>query len=151
MEDYLPHAFITIGAAIIIALSYIAIRASKSTAWGKTSGILLDKGTRLHISKDIQTEAINWKSVHIDIEYEYKVDGVKYISKRATFSDIVNKPMSSLDSLLNEYLSSNNIVVYCNPKKHSDSVLLPGVRIWNFTPMVTGALFIGAGLFILNQ
>ena len=151
MEDYLPHILIAIGTAIIASLSYIAMRAVKSRNWKKTSGFLLKKGTRLNISKDIQTNVVDWKSVHIDVEYEYEVDGVKYVSKRATFSDMVNKPMSSLNKILKEYLSTESVEVYYNPKNHSDSVLLPGARIWNFTPMITGCLFIAAGIFFLNQ
>lgn len=151
MEDYLPHIFITVGIAIISFLSYIAIRAVKSKSWKKTSGSLLNKGTRLAISRDVQTKEVDWKSIHIDVEYEYEVDGVKYISNRATFSDMVNKPMSSLNEILYEYLTTEKIVVYYNPKNHSDSVLIPGARVWNFTPMITGGLFIASGIFLLIQ
>ncbi|TCK02654.1 DUF3592 domain-containing protein [Marinobacterium mangrovicola] len=151
MEDYLPHILIAIGVAVIASLSYISIRAVKSNSWKKTPGFLLNKGTRLHISRDIQAKVVDWQSVHIDVEYEYEVDGVKYISKRATFSDMVNKPISSLNKILKEYLATENVVVYYNPKDHSDSVLFPGARIWNFAPMITGGIFIAAGIFLLNQ
>lgn len=149
MEDSLALLSIAIGVVIILFLTFISVNAAQSKSWLKTSGVLLNKGTRLHISKDIQANVVTWKSVHIDIEYEYEVEGKKYISKRATFSDMVNKPMSSLDSLINQYLTENSITVYYNPNKHSDSVLFPGVKIWNFTPMITGLAFIFGGLFFL--
>lgn len=151
MESYLPYFLIFIGVGLIIFLTSLILRATKSKSWEKTSGVLLDKGTRLHISRDIITKNIDWKSIHIDVQYEYEVDGKIYISKRVTFSDMVNKPMSCLNKLLNEYLSTNKIIVYYNPKNHGDSVLFPGATIWNFTPMITGVIFISVGIFLLNS
>ena len=151
MHDSLPYIFIAIGVVIILFLSYIAIRAIKSSQWQTTPGVLLKKGKKLVVSKDTRNRKVEWKTTQIDIEYEYEVNGEKYISKRATFSDMVNKPMSSLDELLNEYLTTSHIIVYYNPSKPSDSVLFPGVRIWNFTPMVSGVLFIATGVYLLSQ
>lgn len=151
MENYIPHGFIFAGIGIIAFLSFLAIRASRSSSWNAVPGVLLEKGTRLHVSRDIETGRMSWKSLHIDVEYSYEVEGAEYVSRRVTFSDMVNKPMSSLDGILNEYLASENVTVYYNPSKPSDSVLLPGVKLWNFTPMVTGLFSIAFGLFLLYQ
>lgn len=153
MEAYIPYILIVVGAAILGYLVYIAFRASSSTSWPKTSGVLLSKGKQLHVSRDLTSHEkhVTWKSLHIDVEYEYEVDGVRYVSSRVTFSDMVNKPVSALDRVLDEYLSSDQVTVHYNPKDPSDSALHPGLRVWNFTPMITGILFIGAGVFLLYQ
>jgi len=153
VNEYIPHILIFIGTGIIAFLSFLAIRAAKSTSWNTAPGVLLKKGTKLIVSKDqgrfsVDKNTVNWKSLHIDVEYAYQVDGVEYVSKRVTFCDMVNKPISSLDKILNEYLASDKVTVYYNPLKHSDSVLLPGVKLWNFTPMITGLIFIASGVFI---
>ncbi|WP_372761147.1 DUF3592 domain-containing protein [Pseudoalteromonas sp.] len=146
--DYLPRILISIGIGIIILLTYAAIRGYKSKKWRSTKGILLDKGTQVHISKALDSNVITWKSTHIALQYEYEVAGETYRSTRATFSDMVNKPKSSLDLLLNEYAEHDYIVVYYNPANYQDSVLFPGISIWNITPMLTGVLFIAAGVYI---
>lgn len=151
MEEYLPHLFVLVGVGILALLTYFAVRAVKSASWPSTAGVLLKKGTREHISRDIQTDRVGWSSIHADVEYSYEVNGVEYISKRATFSDMVVKPMSALNALLEEYLASDRVTVYYNPQNPKDSVLLPGARIWNFTPMVTGFGFLGVGVFLLLQ
>lgn len=149
MAEYIPHILILAGMGIIAFLSFLAIRAARSSSWPAASGVLLRKGTQLHVSRDKETELVNWKSLHIDAEYAYQVEGVEYTSRRVTFCDMVNKPRSSLDNILDEYLTSEKVTVYYNPMKHSDSVLLPGVKIWNFTPMVTGLFSIALGVFFL--
>ncbi len=146
--DYLPRILISIGIGIIILLTYAAIRGYKSKKWRSTKGILLDKGTQVHISKALDSNVITWKSTHIALQYEYEVAGETYRSTRATFSDMVNKPKSSLDLLLNEYAEHDYIVVYYNPANYQDSVLFPGISIWNITPMLSGVLFIAAGVYI---
>lgn len=151
MEDYLPHIHITIGLIIIGALAILALKAARSKSWPSASGVILSKGKKVIDSKSSFHGTTNMKSTQVDMEYQYEVDGVKYVSKRATFSDLVNKPISALDNILSQYELEREIVVYYNPKKHSDSVLIPGVRVWNFTPMITGLFFIAGGFFFLYQ
>ena len=141
--------FIIVGALILGFLSYIAIRAFKSKYWTLCNGTILESGTKLHVSGGAGTNERGWSSLHIKMEYEYIVEDVKYISKRVTFSDMVNKPYSSLDNLLNEYIENDHIQMYYNPTNHKDSVLVPGLSIWNFTPMITGFGFVGVGVFML--
>jgi hypothetical protein len=146
--EYLPKILISIGIGIIILLTFLAIRGYRSKKWRSTKGILIDKGTQVHISKALDSNAITWKSTHIALQYQYEVAGETYRSTRATFSDMVNKPKSALDLLLNEYAEHDYIVVYYNPANYQDSVLFPGISIWNITPMLTGLLFIAAGVYI---
>lgn len=151
MEDYLPHLFVLVGVGILALLTYHAVRGAKSKSWPTTPGVLLKKGTREHISTDRQTGTVKWSSIHADVEYSYQVDGVEYTSKRATFSDMVVKPMSALNRLLDDFLKTDRITVYYNPKKPADSVLIPGASIWNFTPMLVGFGFMAGGVFVLLQ
>lgn len=146
--EYLPKVLIIIGGSILVLLSYFAIRGYRSKKWHSTKGILLDKGTKLHLSADLDSTAITWKTLHIKLLYEYEIAGETYRSTRATFSDMVNKPKPALDLLLNEYAQHDYIVIYYNPAKYQDSVLFPGVSVWNFTPMLTGLLFVAVGGYL---
>ena len=67
----------------------------------------------------------------------------------ATYSDVVNKTVGSLKKLQERYRGKSQIQVYYDPARHGESVLIPGVNIFNFTPLITCSLFILAGVFAI--
>jgi hypothetical protein len=147
-----PYIFIIVDALIIFALCIVAFKAFLTNGWAETNGVILKSGKVLRISERITLEETqSWKSLHIDMEYRYKVDGKEYCSTRVTFTDFVVKPESSLNKLLQEYIENKNIKVFYNPKKPEKSILVPGMSVFNFTPMITGALLMGVGFFILHS
>ncbi|MCL1080272.1 DUF3592 domain-containing protein [Parashewanella spongiae] len=146
-----PYIFIIVGSLIILALGIVAFKAFLSNGWTETTGIILKSGKALRITEsNTLHEKRSWKSLHIDMEYRYKVEGKEYRSTRVTFTDFVFKPESSLNKLLQEYIENKQIRVFYNPKNPEKSVLVQGMSIFNFTPMITAGLLIGAGVYMLK-
>lgn len=92
-------------------------------------------------------EAAAWV---VDFRYRYSVADRKYEGSRVTYSDGINKTMRALRKLQDRYKGKSQIQVYYNPKNPKQSVLVPGLSLFNFTPLITSTLFIAAGIFILT-
>jgi len=86
----------------------------------------------------------------VDFEYRYSVAGQTYEGSRVTYSDHVNKTVGAVRKLQERYRGKRSIQVFYKPGNPSDSVLVPGLSIFNFTPLITSALFVLAGLFVLS-
>ena len=84
----------------------------------------------------------------MNFNYSYTVANRKYDGSRVTYSDGINKTMRALRKLQDKYQGKSQMQVYYNPKNPNQSVLVPGLSIFNFTPLITSALFILAGVFI---
>ena len=86
----------------------------------------------------------------VDFRYRYRIGDREYRGQRVTFSDGINKTMRALRKLQDAYQGKSEIRVYYNPSKPSQSVLVPGPNLFNFTPLITSALFVAAGVFIFT-
>jgi len=86
----------------------------------------------------------------VNFRYHYSVADRKYDGSRVTYSDGINKTMRALRKLQEKYQGKSLMKVYYNPTDPKQSVLVPGLSIFNFTPLITSALFILAGLFIYS-
>lgn len=86
----------------------------------------------------------------VNFRYSYSVSDGKYEGSRVTYSDGINKTSRALKKLQKRYQGKSLIQVYYNPEKPEQSVLVPGLGIFNFTPLITSVLFILAGLFIYS-
>ena len=85
----------------------------------------------------------------VDFAYRYSVADRQYQGKRVTYSDGINKTMRALRKLQDKYQGKAQVRVHYNPKNPRQSLLVPGLSIFNFTPLITSSLFILAGVFIL--
>ena len=86
----------------------------------------------------------------VNFKYSYSVSDRKYKGSRVTYSDGINKTSRALKKLQKRYQGKSLIQVYYNPGNPRQSVLVPGLGIFNFTPLITSVLFILAGLFIYS-
>ena len=84
----------------------------------------------------------------VNFRYRYNVDDTPYVGTRVTYSDGINKTMRALRTLQSKYQGATQIQVFYNPKKPSQSVLVPGLSIFNFTPLITSSLFVLVGVFM---
>ena len=53
------------------------------------------------------------------------------------------------ERLQERYRGKSQIQVYYDPDRPAESVLIPGLNIFNFTPLITSALFVLAGLLVI--
>lgn len=141
--------FIFFGLAISAFFLFKIFRALTSTKWPYVFGDLDSTDLKLVVYTGRDHGADNASALVVDFKYRYSVEGVDYKGSRVTYSDVVNKTVGSLKKLQKKYRGKNQIQVYYDPERPGESVLIPGVSIFNFTPLITCSLFILAGLFII--
>ena len=87
----------------------------------------------------------------VNFRYSYRVADRDYAGSRVTYSDGINKTARALRRLQDRYRGKSSVQVYYNPANPRQSVLVPGLSIFNFTPLITSILFVLAGLFIYSH
>ena len=142
--------FILVGVSTGAFFCYRIYQGTTSTRWPFVTGELESNDLKEVIYKGRDAsggpdEASAWV---VNFKYSYKVADRKYDGSRVTYSDGINKTMRALRKLQDKYQGKSQIQVYYNPQDPNQSVLVPGLSIFNFTPLITSALFILAGVFI---
>jgi hypothetical protein len=154
MEDTLivviGSCFVLVGIATGAFFCYRILQAVASERWPFVLGELESTDLREAVYRGREVgggpdEASAWV---VDFRYSYAVADKKYRGKRVTYSDGINKTMGVLRRLQDRYRGKSQIQVYYNPNNPKQSVLVPGLSIFNFTPLITSALFVAAGVFI---
>jgi len=142
--------FVLVGIATGAFFCYRILQAVASKRWPFVLGELESSDLReaVYRGREVGGGADEASAWLVDFKYSYTVADKKYRGKRVTYSDSVNKTMRALRKLQDRYRGKSQIQVYYNPKNPQQSVLVPGPSIFNFTPLITSALFIAAGVFI---
>jgi hypothetical protein len=142
--------FILVGIATAALFLLKISKAVKSTKWPWVFGDLDSADLRLVVYTGRDSGgADNASALVVDFKYRYSVKGIDYNGKRVTYSDGINKTVGSLKKLQERYRGKSQIQVYYDPERPGECVLVPGLNIFNFTPLITSALFVMAGLFII--
>ena len=134
--------FLVVGVSTGAFFCYRIFQATASTAWPFVIGELESTGLKEVVYRGRDVDGSR------NFKYNYAVANKKYQGSRVTYSDGINKTLRALRKLQDRYRGKSQILVYYNPKNPSQSVLVPGLHIFNFTPLITSALFILAGIFI---
>ncbi len=143
-------AFILVGLLTGAFFSYRIFQAAASKQWPFVLGELESNDLRevVYRGRDYDGTLDQASAWVVNFSYSYTVAGKTYRGKRVTFSDGINKTMHALRRLQDKYQGKSQIQVYYNPKNPAQSLLVPGLSIFNFTPLITSTLFILAGVFI---
>ena len=142
--------FVLVGVATASFFVYRIYQGLASNQWPFVIGELKSTDLRemVYRGRELDGSADTASAWVVDFRYSYSVADRKYEGSRVTYSDGINKPSRALRKLQEKYSGKSLIQVYYNPANPGQSVLVPGVGIFNFTPLITSALFILAGLFI---
>ena len=142
--------FILVGVSTGTFFIYRILQAVSSNRWPFVLGELESSDLREAIYRGREVEGTRDQASAwvVDFRYRYSVADKDYTGTRVTSSDGVNKTMGALRKLQEQYQGKSQIRVYYNPKKPGQSLLIPGPSLFNFTPLITSALFITAGIFI---
>ena len=97
-------------------------KASRSTAWPQAKGKIL---ASVYEEKPVELHRI----YTVNLNYEYEVGGVRYVSKRVSFGGHIATTMEvkALQAHA-RYPPENQVSVYYDPDKPAFAVLEPGVR-----------------------
>ncbi len=142
--------FILVGLVTGAFFCYRIFQAATSKQWPFVSGELESSDLRevVYRGREYDGRLDQASAWVVNFSYSYTVAGKAYKGKRVTFSDGINKTMHALRKLQDKYQGKSQIQVYYNPQNPHQSLLVPGLSIFNFTPLITSALFILAGIFI---
>ncbi len=142
--------FIFVGFATGIFFCYRIFQGTTSTRWPFVIGELESAELKevIYKGRDAGGGADEASAWVVNFRYRYTVANRKYDGSRVTYSDGINKTMRALRKLQDKYQGKSQIQVYYNLKNPKQSVLVPGLSIFNFTPLITSTLFILAGVFI---
>ena len=142
--------FIIVGILTGAFFCYRIFQAARSKRWPFVLGELESTDLREAVYRGRQVngepdEAAAWV---VDFRYRYTVADKNFEGTKVTYSDGINKTMRALRRLQDKYQGKSQVRVYYNPKNPAQSLLVPGLTLFNFTPLITSALFIFAGVFI---
>ena len=142
--------FVLVGVSTGVFFCYRIFQGTISNRWPFVIGELesTDLEEAIYKGRDAGGGADEASAWVANFKYRYTVADRKYDGSRVTYSDGINKTMRALRKLQDKYQRKSQIKVYYNPKNPNQSVLAPGLSIFNFTPLITSALFILAGVFI---
>ena len=144
---FIGWAFIVMGTGMLLLLTNSLIKASASSRWPSVLGELQSseiKKVTVTTGRGASRSSIGGDMTNF--LYSYEVNGQSYSSKRVTFSDYITKTRKALDSVVRISEKRDLIDVYYNPDKHKESVLIPGISIYNILPYITASLFLGIGI-----
>lgn len=142
--------FILVGILTGAFFCYRILQAGRSKQWPWVLGELESADLRqvIYNGREIDGSADQASAMVVNFSYQYRVSNHDYRGRRVTFSDSVNKTMGALKKLQDRYQGKSQIKVYYNPHRPEQSVLIPGLNLFNFTPLITSALFLLAGIFV---
>lgn len=144
------NCFVFVGVSTAIFFCYRIFQGAKSTRWPFVIGDLESNQLKevIYRGRDVDGVRDEVSAWVVNFKYSYTVANRKYNGSRVTYSDGINKTMRALRKLQDKYRGKSQIKVYYNPANPNQSVLVPGLGIFNFTPLITSTLFILAGVFI---
>ena len=144
---FIGWAFIVMGVSAFLLLTNSLIKAAASSHWPSVLGKLQSSEIkRVTVSNRRGANRAPIGGDMTNFLYSYEVNGQSYSSKRVTFSDYITKTKNALDTLVRESEKKDLIDVYYNPENPKESVLIPGISIYNILPFITFSLFICVGI-----
>jgi hypothetical protein len=112
-------------------------KAENSLQWPSTNGQIVHAGIKTVSDGNYGTAEVP------DIRFKYLVNGVEYTGKQLSYG----AGGGSTDSVVARYRPGSTVLVYHNPSKPSEAVLIPGSGTSNYL-IVAWMLFL-ALIFIL--
>jgi len=137
-------AFLALGLVVFGFLARSLRRAQRSRAWPHVEG-RLDQASLKRVESLEAAGQGGHAATQVDYVYVYTVDGTEHRGTRVTFSDSMVKTGGALRDL-QERLRVGSVPVYYDPANPSESALIPGPTLYNYTPFITAFLLIGIGV-----
>lgn len=139
-------------ALVLIGLIFVAIapfnikKGKKSQQWPQTEGKVT--ASEVEIRQETDTEGDMSTYYYPRIHYEYQVNGEKFLSSKYRLLD-ASMTKKNAQQLVESYSPGQTVVVYYDPNKPADAVLITGAPKFLYIFAVIGAILIVAGLLVL--
>jgi len=105
------------GAGLLAAGVYQRSRLAASQSWPQTTGTITAGSVATEYSNDST-------GYSVALTYEYAANGVTYTGKRIGFSRRTYARRSRAQAALDRYPVNSSVIVYFNPEKPADAVLM---------------------------
>jgi hypothetical protein len=137
----LPH--VVIGSISIVQFLSLSRKSQHAKQWLTTTGRLLDSAIEEHPIR-------SYKVYFVKVNYEYRVNGILYLSQRMSFTDGLVGTNSRLEAEKKrlKYKPGSEVRVYYNPNKLEEAVLEPDPNRGIYWLLGVGGLFLLGGLTI---
>lgn len=144
-EIVLLHTCLQIGGILFIVLFLcVCYQTRKSRRWSTTIGKILSSSvSSWNMPGEVE------KVYEAKIKYQYEVGGRLYSSKRAYYGDwLAINSSSYMKKITEEYCIKPHCVVYYDPRKPQNAVLIKGIAPPVYSLLVFGLVFIGADICV---
>ncbi len=143
-----PLIFVIAGAAVLFFGIRSLRRASASTDWPTTDGVVKFSDVEYH--KDSTTgskrnRARSEGTYHAEVMYEYTADGEIRSGTTVAFGDYGSSNPSHARGIVNDYPVDKKVTVYYSPDDPEVCVLEPGVTLQAWFMPAFGFVFFAAG------
>jgi hypothetical protein len=121
--------------ALIEIMIILNVRlAKKSASWPTVTGKIISTG----INEESERNSSR-KYYSANVEYEYEIDGRKHRNRTISFVG-QQRTQAHAQEVIEKYTPGNDVIIYHHPKKHSQSVLEPGMIGGVIFPVVLGVV-----------
>lgn len=141
--------FLLAGLALILFGSWMASTAKVADTWPTVQGKVLSADVRSPHKSGSSSQ-----SFHLEVEYEYTVDGKRYTSNRYQLgsgpSHGNHGDVESAKADAEKYPVGSEITVHYHPENPHSAVLQTGVSWGGYVPLILGVPFFTLGLLLLR-
>lgn len=139
---FFPVPFVLAGLITIWVAMGDVVGGLSSPDWPQVEGAVTESFVDTHTDED-------GDSYTAEVRYRYAVEGVEHTGERVAFTRWNDNDVRDAETVRDRYPVGATIVVYHNPRTHSDAVLEPGLHGGAFGLLAFGSVFALVGLFMV--
>jgi tetratricopeptide (TPR) repeat protein len=152
MKNSLLWAITLLGIATLVWVCSLLIESKDALKWPQTKGQVISSLLIIdHLPKFIDREDDPMRWYGADIQYEYSVGDMTYISNRVSPHDGYARNPKNILRVLNKYRHQHEVSVYYDPADPQKAMLEPANVGGIFIPLIIGGLVSFLGLFFIYQ
>lgn len=118
---------------------------SDTSRLATTNGMITE--SNIELSGSPALNAVAW---HYVIQYEYYIEGKRYISNRVSYGTTGSSDKSYAEEYIKRYPIGKPVLVYYDPKRPEKSALEPWVKDFQPLYLVAGALLFGCFIIFMS-
>ncbi|MBD3271553.1 MAG: DUF3592 domain-containing protein [Elusimicrobia bacterium] len=138
---------LAVGISLFLLGKHLIGKAKASTQWPSTTGIIVESSVTQSREYDSSRRKYYMRYKPL-INYEYTVDGKKYVGDKVSFGG-TGTSRASAYNLIDKYPTRAEVTVYYDPEKPLNAVLETGVSAITYIPFYLGLFVAICGALIV--